>query len=556
MESTVDEILSNSEQGPAPAQKLDLRATNRMRMSAFAFCASFFAVFGVMIFFGWVSPVGGALFACGAGAFIAFADALYIRKMDHTIDLMARALEDNATSVNDISSEFVLPEGSPVKEVSRIIAERDGRVREMVFRVRHGTLGAACHTARLASSLQDTARLSGQQRQLAEQVFAASEVSKAAVSSARQHASGLDEVTSRQIESARSSADELQKASNRVSDVEARLRDFYETVRHLEEHSKDIAQVVEIINGISDQTNLLALNAAIEASRAGEAGKGFAVVATEVRSLAEQVKEATLGITANIERMSGLVGETREQTTEIHEHVENTSGAVRRAADRFESMVEEYEEMGGQIAETSEAIRSLSDSNTQIHSLVSDIHNSCDQVSQRMAEGEQYLVKVSQASERIQDVASSFRVGSDTLENIVATLGDYRDRYTEIMSTSQAGGADDYDVDLQADARRQICDRLIDPLQSLTSEIRELSYAAVFSREGEKLAQLGAYQPIPEVEKRACDNQRNVLMQTYSLDDGSLYFDVSMPIRVEGRIVGVVRAGLGAETVLAAARSA
>jgi methyl-accepting chemotaxis protein len=84
------------------------------------------------------------------------------------------------------------------------------------------------------------------------------------------------------------------------------IEQVVQVMSQLNTSSKQIEDIIGVIDGIAFQTNILALNAAVEAARAGEQGKGFAVVASEVRALAQRsaaaAREIKSLITANVEK--------------------------------------------------------------------------------------------------------------------------------------------------------------------------------------------------------------------------------------------------------------
>lgn len=111
-------------------------------------------------------------------------------------------------------------------------------------------------------------------------------------------------------------------------------------VTKLIERSRQIGDMVKIIENIASQTNLLALNASIESARAGEAGRGFAVVADEIRNLAESTTDAATQIISLIENIES---ETKATVNSMEFNQEQVVSQVKEIREAEEALNKIYE---------------------------------------------------------------------------------------------------------------------------------------------------------------------------------------------------------------------
>ena len=116
-------------------------------------------------------------------------------------------------------------------------------------------------------------------------------------------AAALDQITGALRETATSAAQAHQSVEDARQDATQSgeiMERAVAAMAGIEQRSREISEIISLMEGISFQTNLLALNAGVEAARAGDAGKGFAVVAAEVRALAHRSAEAAKEVDARI----------------------------------------------------------------------------------------------------------------------------------------------------------------------------------------------------------------------------------------------------------------
>lgn len=104
--------------------------------------------------------------------------------------------------------------------------------------------------------------------------------------------------------------------------IRQQMDSIADSLLRLNEQGHAIQQIIATVEDLAAQSNLLAVNASIEAAKAGEQGRGFAVVAQEVRSLADQSRQATTEVRAilkEIQRATSVAVLAAEQGTRVVE---------------------------------------------------------------------------------------------------------------------------------------------------------------------------------------------------------------------------------------------
>ncbi|QAB01217.1 chemotaxis protein (plasmid) [Agrobacterium tumefaciens] len=145
------------------------------------------------------------------------------------------------------------------------------------------------------------------------------------------------------------------------------VRDAVAAMERIEKSSREITNIIGVIDEIAFQTNLLALNAGVEAARAGEAGKGFAVVAQEVRELAQRSANAA-------KEIKTLINASGTQ-------VQNGVGLVTRAGSALQEIAEQVRDINTNVVAIVDAAREQSTALGEINKAV----NSVDQGTQQNA---------------------------------------------------------------------------------------------------------------------------------------------------------------------------
>jgi methyl-accepting chemotaxis protein len=140
--------------------------------------------------------------------------------------------------------------------------------------------------------------------------------------------------------------------------IRTQMEAIAESMMRLSEQSQTIGQIIATVEDLAAQSNLLAVNAAIEAAKAGEHGKGFGVVAQEVKSLAEQSRQAT-------DRVRTILSDIQKATTSAVMATEQGGKAVEAGGKQTEVAGESIVALSGSVTEAAQAATQIAASSQQ-----------------------------------------------------------------------------------------------------------------------------------------------------------------------------------------------
>lgn len=265
----------------------------------------------------------------------------------------------------DLRQEADIHTKDEVGQLSDSVNTMIRNLRSLIGGISMSSQSVAAASEQISASTQEIASTSTTQAESAQSISAMFRELTVAINSAAQSAEEAAELSDNTVQTANEGEGVVRASA-------AGMQAVNQSMSRLEEDSRKIGAIIEVIDDIADQTNLLALNAAIEAARAGDQGRGFSVVADEVRKLAERSSEATKEITSIIKAMQdntkqsvSAVLDSAAQSEEMKEAFRNIIKTVDYSSQKVSEIAAACEEESAQAASVMRSVEMIAASSQE-----------------------------------------------------------------------------------------------------------------------------------------------------------------------------------------------
>jgi methyl-accepting chemotaxis protein len=276
--------------------------------------------YGVMCF---TRPQLSTVFIHAAYVVVESGVLIFLATVLRRAAIQAAELEGIVSALAAIEGRIDLSgaEAKPRSRLARSLRDMLVTMRDTIAGVRDGAHTIAGASGEIAHGNAELSRRTERQ---------AGSIEQTAASMAR-----LAATVRQNNESARQANELAQSASGIAIKGGEAVRQVVDTMGDINASSRQIVDIIGVIDGIAFQTNILALNAAVEAARAGEQGRGFAVVASEVRNLAhrsaaaaKEIKELIGNTVRTVESGSRLVDEAGATMLQVVDSVQRVTAIM------------------------------------------------------------------------------------------------------------------------------------------------------------------------------------------------------------------------------------
>jgi len=305
----------------------------------------------------------------------------------------------------DLTRQLDISSGDEIGSVARAfnsMLSRFGSSMNEVFTTTEHLKSVAGQIAEVSS--QTTSAAAQQRAETDAVATAVTELESTAVQ-VRESANSAADASVEADKIANEGASTTREAIDGIHGLVSEIERAADVIEMLDERSKSVGSVLDVIKSIAEQTNLLALNAAIEAARAGETGRGFAVVADEVRTLANRSHESTQEIESIVEQLQLGARDAVAVMTRAKE-----------SAEQRRSQVETADAGLNRIAENVSHIREL---NTQMSFAATEQSTVTEDVGRNVINISQLSDRTATDAEQTTSVSNSLLQLSEQLEQLV-----------------------------------------------------------------------------------------------------------------------------------------
>ncbi|WP_058306090.1 methyl-accepting chemotaxis protein [Gracilibacillus massiliensis] len=272
----------------------------------------------------------------------------------------------------------------------------------------------------IATTMEEMSKGAEQQASASGDISASMEALHRKIGDSSTEGSSLQTASEDVLQLSTTSETQMNQSVDYMKEITEMMRNTVGKVKGLEDQSKKISTLIDVIQDIAEQTNLLALNAAIEAARAGESGKGFAVVADEVRKLAEQVSDSVTEITDII---GGLQSETSEVAGALeggYSKVETGNEQILESQQSFKTIQSSMSSMIDRINIITTNLTEIAGSSEKVSSASTDIASTSEEVAAGIEESSATAEEQSASMQEIASNADSLAKLSKDLNQLVS----------------------------------------------------------------------------------------------------------------------------------------